>query len=39
MGYKVSSASLLKGLSPGDQVEFTLDTKQRVITKIQERRN
>jgi Cu/Ag efflux protein CusF len=39
MGYKVSSSSLLKGLSPGDQVEFTLDTKQRVITKIQKRHN
>ena len=39
MGYKVSSASLLKGLSAGDQVEFTLDTTKRVITKIQKRRN
>jgi Cu/Ag efflux protein CusF len=39
MGYKVSSASLLKGLNPGDQVEFTLDTQQRVITKIEKRRN
>ena len=39
MGYKVSSASLLRGLTPGNQVEFTLDTKQRVITKIQKRRN
>jgi Cu/Ag efflux protein CusF len=34
MGYKVSSPSLLKGLNPGDRVEFTLDTAQRVITKI-----
>src|SRR5262249_21017285 len=39
MGYKVSSPSLIKGLSAGDQVEFTLDTKNRVITKIQKRRN
>ena len=39
MGYKVSSASLLKGLTAGDQVEFTLDTTKRVITKIQKRQN
>jgi Cu/Ag efflux protein CusF len=39
MGYKVSSPSLIKGLSAGDQVEFTLDTKNRVITKIQKLRN
>jgi Cu/Ag efflux protein CusF len=39
MGYKVSSASLLKGLSAGDQVEFTVDTTKRLITKIQKRRN
>jgi Cu/Ag efflux protein CusF len=39
MGYNVSSASLLRGLTPGDQVEFTLDTQQRVITKIEKRRN
>jgi len=39
MGYKVSSTSLLKGLNLGDQVEFTLDTKQRVITAIEKRRN
>ena len=38
MGYKVSSASLLKGLTAGDQVEFTIDTTKRVITKIQTRR-
>lgn len=37
MGYKVSSASLLKGLTAGEQVEFTLDTTKRVITKIQKR--
>lgn len=39
MGYKVSSTSLLKGLTVGDQVEFTLDTTKRVITKIEKRRN
>jgi len=39
MGYKVSSTSLLKGLSVGDQVEFTLDTTKRLITKIQKRHN
>jgi len=39
MGYKVSSASLLKGLTAGDQVEFTLDTTKRVITKLQKRQN
>jgi Cu/Ag efflux protein CusF len=39
MGYKVSSTSLLKGLTAGDQVEFTLDTTKRVITKIQKRQN
>src|SRR6516162_7659192 len=30
MGYKVSSPSLIKELSAGDQVEFTLDTTKRV---------
>src|SRR5262245_46327508 len=34
MGYKVSSTSVLKGLRAGDRVEFTLDTGQRVVTKI-----
>jgi Cu/Ag efflux protein CusF len=34
MGYKVSSLTLLKGLRSGDRVEFTLDTRQRVVTKI-----
>lgn len=34
MGYKVSSLALLKDLSSGDRVEFTLDTAQRVVTKI-----
>jgi Cu/Ag efflux protein CusF len=35
MGYKVSSVALLKGLSSGDRVEFTLDTAQRLVTKIE----
>ncbi|MEA2658933.1 MAG: hypothetical protein QOF64_1529, partial [Candidatus Binatota bacterium] len=34
MGYKVSSAAVLKGLRAGDRVEFTLDRGQRVVTKI-----
>ena len=34
MGYKVSSASVLKGLKAGDRIEFTFDTKERVVTKI-----
>ena len=34
MGYKVSSAAVLKGLRAGDRVEFTLDSGQRVVTKI-----
>jgi Cu/Ag efflux protein CusF len=34
MGYKVISPSLLKGLKPGDEVHFTIDKKNSVITKI-----
>ena len=34
MGYKVDSASMLKNLKPGDNVQFTIDTERRVITKI-----
>jgi len=34
MGYKVSSAALLKGLQSGERVEFTVDTAKRVVTKI-----
>lgn len=34
MGYKVASASQLKGLAEGDRVDFTIDTAKRVITKI-----
>jgi Cu/Ag efflux protein CusF len=39
MGYKVNSAAVLKGLRSGDRVEFTFDTTQRVITKIEKRRD
>jgi Cu/Ag efflux protein CusF len=34
MGYKVGSSSVLKGVKPGDTVQFTLDTEKRLITKI-----
>ena len=34
MGYKVSSPSMLKTVKPGDNVQFTIDTEKRVITKI-----
>ncbi len=34
MGYKVSSMSLLKGLKPGDEVRFTIDTQKSTIVKI-----
>jgi Cu/Ag efflux protein CusF len=34
MGYKVSPLSLLKLVKPGDSVRFTIDTENRVITKI-----
>ena len=34
MGYKVSAPSLLKGLKAGDQVNFTIDKNNSVITKI-----
>lgn len=39
MGYKVSSASVLKGLKPGDKVRFALDTEKRAITKIEKLNN
>ena len=39
MGYKVGSPSLLKGLKPGDQVRFTIDTKKSVITKVTKAKN
>ncbi|MPZ77382.1 MAG: hypothetical protein GEU77_12755 [Deltaproteobacteria bacterium] len=39
MGYKVSSTSLLKGLKPGDQVQFTIDKNKSVITKITKLKN
>jgi Cu/Ag efflux protein CusF len=34
MGYKVASASMLKTVKPGDNVQFTIDTERRVIIKI-----
>jgi Cu/Ag efflux protein CusF len=34
MGYKVSLPSLLKAVKPGDNVQFTIDTDKRVITRI-----
>jgi Cu(I)/Ag(I) efflux system periplasmic protein CusF len=39
MGYKVSSPALLKGLKSGDQVQFTIDSKKSVITKIAKVKN
>ena len=35
MGYKITPASLLKTVAPGDKVRFTIDTEARAITKIQ----
>jgi Cu/Ag efflux protein CusF len=37
MGYKVSPVSLLKTVNPSDQVQFTLDTEHRVITRIEKK--
>jgi Cu/Ag efflux protein CusF len=37
MGYKVSPRSLLKTVSPGDQVQFTIDTGRSVITRIEKK--
>ena len=37
MGYKVSPPALLKTVTPGDQVQFTLDTERRVITRIEKK--
>lgn len=37
MGYRVSPASLLKTVKPGDQVSFTIDTGRNVITRIEKR--
>jgi Cu/Ag efflux protein CusF len=34
MGYKVSSPSMLRSVKAGENVEFTIDTDKRVITKI-----
>ena len=37
MGYKVSPTALLKTVSAGDQVQFTIDTERRVITRIEKK--
>jgi Cu/Ag efflux protein CusF len=34
MGYKLASPAQLQGLKPGDVVNFTIDTGNRLITKI-----
>jgi Cu/Ag efflux protein CusF len=34
MGYKVSPPSLVKAVSQGDQIQFTIDTERNVITRI-----
>ena len=34
MGYKLASPAQLQGLKPGDAVNFTIDTGNRLITKI-----
>jgi Cu/Ag efflux protein CusF len=39
MGYRVSSPSMIKGLQPGDTVQFTIDTSKRVITGISKARS
>lgn len=39
MGYGVSSPSLLKAVKAGDQVQFTIDTGTRVITRIEKLKN
>jgi mono/diheme cytochrome c family protein len=35
MGYKITPASLLKSVNPGDKVRFTIDTSARTITRIE----
>jgi len=35
MGYQVDPPSLLQGLSPGDRVRFTIDTKKKTVVKIE----
>jgi Cu/Ag efflux protein CusF/cytochrome c553 len=39
MGYKVSPTSLLKSVTPGDKIRFTIDTVKRAITKIEKLKN
>ena len=35
MGYPVEAPALLEGLSPGDQVRFTIDVQKKTVTKIE----
>ena len=37
MGYKVSPPSLVKAVSQGDQIQFTIDTERNVITRIEKK--
>ena len=37
MGYKVSPPSLVKTVSQGDQIQFTIDTERNVITRIEKK--
>ncbi|MFQ5914305.1 MAG: copper-binding protein [Nitrospinota bacterium] len=34
MGYPVKPAKLLKGLKPGDQIHFTIDSELKAIVEI-----
>jgi len=37
MGYKVNPPSLVKTVSQGDQIQFTIDTERNVITRIEKK--
>jgi Cu/Ag efflux protein CusF len=37
MGYKVIPPSLVKTISQGDQIQFTIDTERNVITRIEKK--
>ena len=37
MGYKVTPPSLVKTVSQGDQIQFTIDTERNVITRIEKK--